>query len=97
MPQPKTVEAIDSITPAMTCNGKAYWTFQFTFWCLLLVPDLFTIPYRTIWNFAWSISSVLLIFLASHLVHRAALRRRWFYLPPGKMIPRLAIVVSGDG
>jgi|SRR5215472_3239568 len=97
MHQSKAMESTDQTTSATTPNDHAYWIFQLIFWSLLLLPDLFTISYRTLLDFAWSVGSILLIFLVSHLARRTAVRHRWFYLPPGRMIPRLVIVVVTMG
>ena len=75
-------------------SGRSYWTFQLIFWSLLLLPDLFTISRRpSVLDFFWSVANIVLIFLATHVLHVLAQRRGWLYLPAGRMIARMAVAV----
>lgn len=72
-------------------SNRSYWTFQLIFWSLLLLPDLFTVSRRpSMLDFFWSIANIVLIFLATHVLHVLAQRRGWLYLPAGRMIARMA-------
>lgn len=75
-------------------SSRAYWTFQLIFWSLLLVPDLFTVSRRpSVLDFFWSVANILLLFVATHVLHVLAQRRGWLYLPAGRMIARMALAV----
>ena len=72
-------------------RSRNYWIFQAAFWSPLALPDFLTFPLRrNKLDFFWAIGDRLAIFIASHVAHRLAQRQRWFYLPPRKMILRLA-------
>lgn len=75
-------------------SRKTYFLFQSAFWLLILLPDLLLLPQRqSIVDAMWGFGSVLLMALATHIVHRLAQTRGWLRLPAREMIAIMAIVV----
>jgi two-component system, LytTR family, sensor kinase len=75
-------------------SSRSYWTFQLTFWSLVLLPDFFTVGRRpSLLDFLWSLANIGLLVVATHVFHLLTTKRRWLYLPPGGMIARTAAAV----
>lgn len=75
-------------------SGRSYWTFQLIFWSLVLLPDFFTVGRRpSLLDFLWSVANIALLVVATHVFHLLTKKRGWLYLPPGRMIARMAVAV----
>lgn len=75
-------------------SKKTYFVFQLAFWLVILLPDFLLLPQRqSIMDAMWAFGSVVMMAVATHIVHHVAQRRGWLRLPAREMIGRMAIVV----